>query len=1049
MMSNKYLRPVYSKLTLNKLDKLSEHLQTSLGSSDFVTFEQYLEEAVKILTTFYKDLYAPIGDQHKVHSGMLPSSDKYNSLFSDIKNNLNVLFSEFENLEQLLVANFNYAITGSNRLNYRLKKVFSLLGDYILYNDYGSNVSLIHDSFNNVEKIEINSNLLNSRQCYINQSEGVVLLPIDLEKEKRINITASPKIKKYTGAAYGNNHETGTEWHGDISSLVDSNADTWFEYEKVVDPEEDSGDPLIMDLTLNIGDPSIINFIRINPNNFGTRVSVQVESIETSVDGKVFTSIKDDIPVAEYLGESLDNVFKLSPSTSKYAGQGLYTFTPRKAKYVHIVMSQSDPYVIETTSGSKLRYAIGLRDIEIRALPFLTEGEIVSKTFNTSKPITKISIEAAQYPNEDSELATIQHFVSVDEGASWHELRPQSSQGLALVTNEIPEILNFNNSDESSVSTNEPVTSVRWKARLTRNDEAFKDGQNSLFTDIGIYSEIHDVPRAAPHRITLQNSPVDNSVTVIDPLFGSRGIPSLEYRLSSKSSENEYFLPPEWKNIDPPVKKVSVLSSGNNTIYKTVRSSDSEWVKVYVGNQLWSPKTLGDDFSDFTDYDVESEVYGLDWYDGILYFGDGNQYGKNPNDQRVALRFEAERIHPVDGANVPVKLDFTASPNKELVTIKRLDAEKRGASAVSKGSTVLRLQNENITSIITSIPGTQKTFVNGQDEFSADNQWSLDSRRGYIYMSSPNTTLVSVDYKYIPKTELANSDWDWGNKEELRDSIVIKQSGWQTQKNTYTISDPSIIPSGYNYSINLPHQSIVKKSLRITSSGLTDPFDAEVVFVDGQSELTNVLPTEEVIPTLTNDITGYASFVLLDSITTDTNYGVLFDIDAESYFTNEVSSTGEISDNGDYYIDRSSSTVYVKVSGTVESPGKIGYFYLKPELTTNIYSVDYENGIIYTQQPIDSLNSIEVSYDYSHYEISYPMARRIPESSYTIDRQNKTLTIDSSEILSENKISKGTATKYQVTYNYIKRNRENISQLKGFFSPVLRDYVLKLLPVEF
>jgi hypothetical protein len=41
-------------------------------------------------------------------------------------------------------------------------------------------------------------------------------------------------------------------------------------------------------MTVNLGDKKVINFIRLNPNNFGTKTQVKIENIETSIDGKRF-----------------------------------------------------------------------------------------------------------------------------------------------------------------------------------------------------------------------------------------------------------------------------------------------------------------------------------------------------------------------------------------------------------------------------------------------------------------------------------------------------------------------------------------------------------------------------------------------------------------------------------------------------------------------------------------------------------------------------------------------------------------------------------------
>src|SRR5690606_22971944 len=102
-----------------------------------------------------------------------------------------------------------------------------------------------------------------------------------------------PIINPDSNGVFGNNQEIGVTYNGNMSALLDNNPDTWFEYENVVKTE--SPDPLILDLTLNLGDAAILNHIRIIPNNFGTKSIVKIEEIETSLDGEFWISIKDEI----------------------------------------------------------------------------------------------------------------------------------------------------------------------------------------------------------------------------------------------------------------------------------------------------------------------------------------------------------------------------------------------------------------------------------------------------------------------------------------------------------------------------------------------------------------------------------------------------------------------------------------------------------------------------------------------------------------------------------------------------------------------------------
>src|SRR5690606_17616470 len=245
----------------------------------------------------------------------------------------------------------------------------------------------------------------------------------------------------------GNNQEVNASWNGDLSTILDNNADTWFEYEQVVSKNLKSVDPLILDITVNLGTEQVINYIRINPNNFGTKTIIQIENIETSIDGQTYISVKDDVPIDGLETDDEENIFTLSPSTSKYAGQGIYSFTPRKVKYIHFIFKQDEAYVINTPTGEKLRYAIGLRDIEMRGYHYLNEGEVVSREFSIiGQQIRKIALDTNQNPNEESPLGSIEYYVSADSGQTWNQIRPKYFNAGANQANLIPEILDYNGS---------------------------------------------------------------------------------------------------------------------------------------------------------------------------------------------------------------------------------------------------------------------------------------------------------------------------------------------------------------------------------------------------------------------------------------------------------------------------------------------------------------------------------------------------------------------------------------------------------------------------
>ncbi|RLC97649.1 MAG: hypothetical protein DRI46_12635, partial [Chloroflexi bacterium] len=276
---NNQTTPVPSTILRNKLARTTLRLQEAASRTganpELATMESLLGEATKILSQFYKQLSRPTYTPQRVVYDTVPDAEEFNENMQGILDDLVVNFEEFENLETIILGNFNYMVSRLNRLNRKLKSVSSQLGDFILFSDLPTKDAVFYaDSFNNLYRIEGNSPLLNNEQCEINQVEGVTTLPVDREAQVPISVTQIPIINANSNGRNGNQEELNAQLHGTISTILDNNADTWFEYERVV--TQDDSEPLLLDFTVNLGDPKIINFVRINPNNFGTRTQIEI-----------------------------------------------------------------------------------------------------------------------------------------------------------------------------------------------------------------------------------------------------------------------------------------------------------------------------------------------------------------------------------------------------------------------------------------------------------------------------------------------------------------------------------------------------------------------------------------------------------------------------------------------------------------------------------------------------------------------------------------------------------------------------------------------------
>lgn len=111
---------------------------------------------------------------------------------------------------------------------------------------------------------------------------------------------------------------------------------------------------LKVDFTVHLDELSMINWINLNPNNFGVESYLDVYSIQTSSDGQTFNELEGfddhefDLTLTKEANEELtpNQVSDtLSPDKFKFAGQGLWTFAPREAIAIKFSLRQPQSYI--------------------------------------------------------------------------------------------------------------------------------------------------------------------------------------------------------------------------------------------------------------------------------------------------------------------------------------------------------------------------------------------------------------------------------------------------------------------------------------------------------------------------------------------------------------------------------------------------------------------------------------------------------------------------------------------------------------------------------
>lgn len=406
-----------------------------------------------------------------VKRGNVNSSTLYNAFWNSISNDLNVLYAEANNIGQVLVDHHNYVATDIQNVLIQLKAANSQIQNFsLLVNAPVANYQTFTEKFTDTSKLDINSPLLQGIQCDLDTIGGVVTLGI----LSAATVTSDQVGDVIIGAAASN----GTVFSNTaLLDVINSNGIQLFQYE--LTSQVFTTNKLTLDFTIKLDDPTILNFIRIVPNNFGTKTWPKITAIDLSADGINFNSIRDQL-----LGmTNNEDEFILAPFTSNFAGEGRFSFLPEKAAYIHFTIEQSTPYF--DANRNLYRWAIGIKNIELTGKKFVSSSQLISSAYTFSQGVEKIALDAIELPlmaftgTTVASKASVQHDISIDDGMTW---KPISPGYLANNDPTAPEILNVNNVDSqlnpaavSSINTVQNVTHVRYRLRLSPNATIIND----------------------------------------------------------------------------------------------------------------------------------------------------------------------------------------------------------------------------------------------------------------------------------------------------------------------------------------------------------------------------------------------------------------------------------------------------------------------------------------------------------------------------------------------------------------------------------------------
>lgn len=547
------------------------------------------------IKSFYQSAGGPLLLLRPAESGHVPFKEDFEQSMEETIEDLNILYTDSENAAEFLQESFNFAQTERKRMLSRISGLNALVGDLNLIAHENKDGNLyFKESFDSKDNTEETQVLPNVSKAQIATTEGV----LTLSRIDTVNASLTAMVRKVEGnGTAGTGHvarriqvtdekkqvvdtnvfinENESLRNDDIQAILDYRPDTIFEYQMVNVPNEfikkykgynfewvkgkETGEKLRLQLVIELAKLEDINWININPyypvNSTG---KVRVFSIKTSEDGFDYKGLYEDkgYILNNELNETaqtyrVDDLFdgKNDFDKAKFAGQGVWSFPTRKAKYIEIVFDQLASYqeligqavyyknttllngqtirtqieepkelkespakngyvlsayqdakidkVIEATKG--WRYAIGLRDINIMSYRFDKKSMYVSKRFEINGEISRLML----YANEkipqsyldrvETSNDWIQYEISFDD-MNWMPISPMHHEPTKAAFP--PKIIEVNGNEidlgnafqihKAYIKTDTPPNGVRIRVTMSRPLEAGFDSTTPILEDYAL-----------------------------------------------------------------------------------------------------------------------------------------------------------------------------------------------------------------------------------------------------------------------------------------------------------------------------------------------------------------------------------------------------------------------------------------------------------------------------------------------------------------------------------------------------------------------------------
>jgi hypothetical protein len=811
-MKIKKLKPaVNSSILFQQASVLSEAPRT--GTDDYLQLEAG-EGQRRALAALGAEDVEPIVKPLKVTPGTIADPGPLNNFFYDSEDDLKSLYNINKLTRQGMLARYNAVVSKEADIIGSLKTLRERLSTLKLYSrNIARENQYVTYSFTDGQQIGLSDS---GTPVTYSEEEGALLLPIETSGIVKPVIAKMEIVQAESNGVVGNNQDRSRPRNAVLEATVDGQTHSWFEYERI---QNTRGDALRLTIKLYLKEPTIVNRIRIDPVNFGTKNWVKIEEITVQTENGAI-SIREDISTPTW--DADQDPFELSPAASKSAGQGLYTFSPVLAKTIQISFSQNEPQIIE--NGSKVRYGIGLREIEVSQVPFLPTGEFLLAPAVFKTPVRTIGLVNNVAPY-DPAFVTIDYQISTDGGTTWIDISPLENVDFAK-----KEALTFDT----------PIQSLILKGKISRNDSNF---QQKLPENLIKEARVMAALSSPATRIPLEAKP-ESYLELIRIGLGCCG------------------------ETGHPLFLGTITTNGEAPFFHLPLKADRERLHVLVNGEEWPI------LEHFSNTVMTGALYDETSTPPQLVFGDGNVDGIGgripPNGAEVYIFLDSDK-KAVFSNEKPYIAELSMQSDKIVETTRisfRDLGTKTGEVHTGPGQSfvefpsnhrVIRILSVNngtayepISDMDVACPDQEEYalhfddygFRNGRFEFVTieGSLYGTDWDNNKLFFSPANTNQqqMTVLYEYIDILTLDENEWRY---HPIENKLIITSDRFSPRVSLYELSEETNdrvinLVSGLD-PLNSNGVTVVRGSVQpldTTGIEMKRVLESEVAFINGATE---------------------------------------------------------------------------------------------------------------------------------------------------------------------------------------------------------------------